>query len=188
MKKTILVILQLIIFISAGLCADSGADKAASAAGGPKLLYPNFGFFSGMRVKITGDDKIYSANDPVIERLLTNTAKAKEYLDSYYFKYGEHSVIIYSSLALLIGDLWYINNQMNLHRSITLPDTVNYHLDTSTAVISASVCVLAVAGIFYGFWLEDESCNDFCKSINEYNLTISGGNGGGAVIRKNIKF
>jgi hypothetical protein len=187
MKKMILVLLMLFVAVGMVFCADAGANTQTAAAIGPKLLYPDFGFFSGMRVRITGDDKIYRPNDPDIERLLSSTAMAKEYLDGYYFKYQEHSIVAYSCLVLLAGDMWYFIDQMNNHRTLALPDTVNYHLENSTIILSVSVGIIAVTGIFYGFWLEDEACNDFCKSINEYNLTISGGPGG-AEIRKNIKF
>jgi len=95
MKRIVSILFLLLIFISTRLCAEAGTNKATTATGVPKLLYSNFGFFSGMHVKIASDDKIYGANNPAIERLLTSTAKGKEYLDGYYFKYGEHSVIIY---------------------------------------------------------------------------------------------
>jgi hypothetical protein len=173
MKKIFFAMLFIVIIISPGACADAGANTINAAAGAPALLYPSFDYFSGMYVKITGDNKTYSTNDPVIERLLTNTAKAKEYLDSYYFKNGLGTIILYSAAALMIADYYYV---------------LNRHWDSSTPVIAMSVSLVSLVAVFAAPWIMDEGFNDFYKSVNEYNLTITCGKDGGAVIKKNIKF
>jgi hypothetical protein len=173
MKKMFFAVFFLVIIISSGACADVGANTVNAAAGAPALLYPSFDYFTDMHVKITGDDKAYSIDDPVIERLLTSTAKAKEYLDSYYFKNGLGHIILYSAAALMIADYYYV---------------LNGHWDSSTPVIAMSVSLVSLVAVFAAPWIMDEGFNDFYKSVNEYNLTITCGKDAGAAVKKNIKF
>jgi hypothetical protein len=78
------------------------------------------------------------------------------------------------SLVIIVADLDYMTTRTN-------PNITD-------AVTALTLAVAGIVGSLLGPWLVDEGYNDFYKCVNEYNLTITCGNGTGALIRKDAKF
>ncbi len=117
MKKFGFVFLWLLILVSFAVCADAGGNTINAEAAKPELLYPNLNYFLGMNIGITGDDKIYSTNDPAIEPLLMSTSKGKEYLEHYYFKNTFGVIMSLSSIADIIAQFNYMGTHVNSPRT-----------------------------------------------------------------------
>jgi hypothetical protein len=141
-------------------------------------MYPSLDFFSGASVKLTGDDRVYATNDAEIEKFLKNNPKSLEYLGSYYLKNTSSIVIV--TVALACG-VW------------VCADAISYQVQNDKLGLpmdlkEVSLIALFAGGTVLGSCLQIDGYNDLFKSINEYNISISGTNGAGAVIGKNIKF
>lgn len=161
-------------------CSEASSKTKTASEPCGILLYPYFDYFSGIQVRVTGDSKVYSTENSEIKKMLTGNVKSKELLEGYYSKNIWGNVITYASFALLLIDLRYVQVYSETHMNVE-PDTTAL----TTAVFMLGV---GTVGIFVGPWLLNEGYNDFYKSLNEYNLTITCGDEAKAVIKKDIKF
>jgi|ERR1035437_66243 hypothetical protein len=178
MKKIITGILLITVLFSAGLCADAATNTMNASTFGHRLMYPYFDFWSGAHVKITGNDGIYPTNDAEITKLLSNNQKGGEYLDSYYFK--NTAGVLIDTVAIGCG-VW------------VCVDAAIYQVQNDKPGIpfnfkDITLMTVFIAGALIGPFMQIDGLNDLCKSINEYNLSISCVKGTGAIIGKDTKF
>ena len=177
MGKYLTGILMVLAICSRAYCADQGGNTL-SAYSGTKLMYPYYDYWAGAHVKLTGDDVMHPTNTPEITKLLESTQKGRDFLGSYYFK-NTAGIAIYSA-AVACG-AW------------LCVDAGIYQVDNDTRGFpptfkDAVLLTVFVAGVFGGAILQNDGVNDLFKSINEYNLSISCPEKGGAVINTDIKF
>ena len=178
MRKIIFGIFCIAVVFSAGVCAESGANTLNASSAGLKLLYPHLDYWTGTNIKISGDDASYATSDDSIVKLLENTQKGKDYLGSYNTKNAVGIVLI----AVGVGSgAWFITERV-LHQIEY--DTPGIQADFKTIALLS----VMLGGIIAGDYLMIDGINDLFKSINEYNITITGGTGTGVMLGRDIKF
>lgn len=177
MKKLFFSLFFIAAIISAGICAEAGANTLNASSAGLKLLYPHFDYWTGTNIKMSGDDAAYATGDINIVKLLENTEKGKNYLGSYNTKNAVGIVLI----AVGIGSGGWVLTETVLH--LNEFNTPGIKADFKTIALLS----VMLGGIIAGDYLMIDGINDLFKSINEYNLFVTG-NGTGAVISRDIKF